>query len=52
VVGDGAGRGRENTGDFDEPLRMLGDKSEALCLVDRELGLLRIVEYASQAGEA
>jgi ferritin len=33
-------------------MEQVGDKSETLFLLDRELGLLRSAEYASQAGEA
>ena len=34
----------KNTGDVVETLRMVGDKSEALLLLDRELGQRRVEE--------
>ena len=42
----------ENTGDVVETLRMVGDKSEALFLLDRELGQRGGAEHVGQAGEA
>ncbi len=41
----------KNAGDVVETLKMVGDKSEALFLLDRELGQRR-AEHLGQAGEA
>lgn len=40
----------KNTGDVVETLKMVGDKSEALFLLDRELGQRRAGEHPDQAG--
>ena len=37
----------KNTGDVVETLKMIGDKSEALFLLDRELGQRRVVEQTA-----
>jgi ferritin len=42
----------KNTGDVVETLRMVGDGSEALFLLDRELGQRGSAEHPSPAGEA